>query len=198
MTNHLPSTVRRHPFVLLAAALLALCLTACSSAVTGSGTPSGPVAAASGATSATPSGATSSSGGSASPSGSASPTPSPTPTKVTADAFVTPSKNITCFRDTFSVATIYCGIVAHQFTTPACVGDPAAVAGLQATDDIGFISGCGGEYLKGGADRTVVPVTYGTTIDLGPALCTVESVNVRCVNSAGHGFTLARESYTVF
>ena len=182
-------------------------LAACASSVPGSGTRAGPVVAASGASTAGPSssGVSGSSSGSTSASGSStasggssgSASPSPTPTMITADAFITPSKNITCFRDTYSVATIYCGITTHQFTTPACVGEPAVVAGLQATD-AGFISGCGGEYLKGDIGRTPTTVPYGTVVNLGPAECTVASVNIRCVNDSGHGFTLAREAYTVF
>ena len=133
------------------------------------------------------------------------PTPTPAPSPVTSPSsepgptvsvtsFYSPSRNILCG---VSFGQINCFITERNFAAPACdIGQPGFTLVLNATGST-LVSGCAFDSSIKYAQEAGV-VTYGTTVDFGVGTCAVSEQGVRCVNSDGHGFTLARAGHTEF
>ena len=185
-------TSRQRAVAMLAGAVL-LTLGACTAttttagpAVTGSapgatGTTTPPAAAATGAT---PS--------SAPPAA----TPSVVIATVSGDAtlFVTPSGNIAC---ALTATGARCDIGDRSWTAPS---KPASCPldygnGLSVSASGAAVS-CAGDTLLHSSTNVLA---YGHGIRNGQTQCVSQSTGVRCEYLAtGHGFTLAKESYTLF
>lgn len=140
---------------------------------------------------------------SATPTGAASsPTGPPqlTPTlDLSAYAFAgvkSPSGHIGCLFQN-SPASVRCDVNnAHwNVATPAnchlAYGDSAGVG--QGTADLG----CHGDTVIGSVPRQPV-LPYGQTVRYKDLLCTSATTGMTCRNPAGHGFTVARDSYRLF
>jgi hypothetical protein len=123
-------------------------------------------------------------------------TPSATIVTVTGDTsfFITPSKNIGCAVTTSGAR---CDIGDRSWTTPS---KPASCHldygnGLVVSASGAAVS-CAGDTLLY-VSTSVLP--YGQGVRNGQMQCVSQSTGVRCEDLAtGHGFTLAKEAYTLF
>ena len=108
--------------------------------------------------------------------------------------FLTPSKNIGCLMTSNSAR---CDIVTKSWKPPAkpadCDldwGNGVAVVAANKGEVV-----CAGDTVRG--TKTILP--YGEAVKVDNFVCESASSGVRCANTAsGHGFTLSRQSYTVF
>ena len=185
------SRLRTRAFVVLAGGVL-LALGGCGATHSGTGTagqaPGATVPAAPPGTTTPPN---------ASPSG-ASPasTPSVIVETVSGDAalFVTPSGNIGC---AVSATSARCDIGERTWSAPpkpqSCQLDYGNGAVVDAT---GTRLSCAGDTLLH-ASTTVLQ--YGHGVRNGQVLCVSQPTGVRCEYvPTGHGFTLAKQGYTLF
>jgi len=126
----------------------------------------------------------------------ARPTPSAAVTREisTTYDFQTPSKNIGCVIMSNSAR---CDIGTKSWKPPAkpadCELDWGNGVAVVAADQGAVV--CAGDTVRGA--KTILP--YGEAVKVDNFVCESASSGVRCSNTAtGHGFTLSRQSYTVF
>jgi hypothetical protein len=138
--------------------------------------------------------------GAATPAGTAETTAPATPsviiTTVTGNTsfFITPSKNIGC---AVAMTDARCDIGDRSWTTPpkpaSCMLDYGN--GMYVNANGAGVS-CAGDTVL---DRTQNVLQYGYGVRNGQMQCISQSTGVKCQDVAtGHGFTLAKEAYTVF
>ncbi len=109
-------------------------------------------------------------------------------------AFSTPTNNIMCGR---AADQLMCFISQRDFAVGACdVGQPGFTIALKATGPA-TVSNCANDASTALKEQTQV-VQYGATVEMGVARCAVSEQGVRCTNSDGHGFTLARSGHSEF
>jgi hypothetical protein len=123
-------------------------------------------------------------------------TPSVIITTVTGNTsfFITPSKNIGC---AVAMTDARCDIGDRSWTTPpkpaSCMLDYGNGMDVNAN---GAVVSCEGDTVL---NRTQDVLQYGYGIRNGQMQCISQSTGVTCEDVAtGHGFTLAKEAYTVF
>jgi hypothetical protein len=141
-----------------------------------------------------------------SPTSAPHPTPTRSPTTRTArsvSAFLSPSKNIECGRvpaGDSGQPTIACQIFTRTFTKPTCPSRPnqapsSVVVYLAAKQRPNAVA-CVSDVVVPGSPRSSA---YGDRFSFKAGThCTVVPANVRCANSAGHGFTLSRSALKTF
>jgi hypothetical protein len=108
--------------------------------------------------------------------------------------FLTPSKNISCLMTSESAR---CDIRTKSWKPPAKPADCQLDWGNGVAVDAAGTGTvvCAGDTVLGA--KTTLP--YGEAVKVGKFVCASASSGVRCSNTAsGHGFTLSRQSYTVF
>lgn len=110
-------------------------------------------------------------------------------------SFTSPSGNIGCYMDSDSVR---CDINERDWTRPPRPSDCPSQTGYGQGITIGvhgrakFV--CGGDTVLGVGS----PLPYGQYYASGGISCNSEESGMRCSNSDGHGFTLAKEAYSLF
>lgn len=185
---------RTSALAVLAGGLL-ITLAACGVTTTG-GTPTSAVTSQLPATTAGATAPASTAPATTAPASAPAPTPSvviETATSETSE-FVTPSGNIGCAITTSGAR---CDIGDRSWTAPpkpaSCpldYGNGVSVGanGAQLT--------CAGDTLL---HLTTTVLAYGHGVRNGPYLCVSQSAGMRCDNeTTKHGFTLAKEAYTLF
>jgi hypothetical protein len=107
--------------------------------------------------------------------------------------FTLPSKNIGCL---VTAESARCDISDKQWKPPAQPDDCEQAWGNAVTVTAeGATLTCAGDTVTG-ADEIL---EYGKAVQVGEFVCTSASAGVRCTHApSGHGFTLARASYTTF
>lgn len=107
--------------------------------------------------------------------------------------FSMPSRNIGCYLDK---GTARCDIVTKGWEPPAKPADCRLDWGNGVSvgaADAAIV--CAGDTVLGGTE--ILP--YGQAVRAGDLVCESASAGVRCFNEpTGHGFTLSRQSYTLF
>jgi hypothetical protein len=112
--------------------------------------------------------------------------------------FRSPTGNIGCMIATGDWAEARCDL--RELTTkippaPAdCDLDWGHAFGIGPQDTRGYRI-CAGDTV---ADPNAMTLNYGDHIDLGGFRCTSEKTGMTCTNPAGHGFTIAKGSQTLF
>jgi hypothetical protein len=181
-------SISRPRTVAVLAGTLLLTLGACSSATSGTGATPG--SGASAGIGGLPPGTT------APPTVPPGPTPSVVITTVSGDTslFATPSGNIDC---AVSATNVRCDIGDRTWSAPPRPPDCALDYGNGVVLDAGGARvSCAGDTLLH-ATTTVLP--YGHGVRDGQVLCVSQPSGVRCeYTGTGHGFTLAKEGYTLF
>jgi len=107
--------------------------------------------------------------------------------------FTLPSKNIGCLVTTESAR---CDISEKSWKPPAKPADCKQAWGnaVTVTAEAATLT-CAGDTVMGAAEI----LAYGKAAQVGDFVCTSASSGVRCTHApSGHGFTLARQEYTVF
>jgi hypothetical protein len=107
--------------------------------------------------------------------------------------FAMPSKNIGCHLDQTAAR---CDITAKIWVPPAKPADCRLSWGNGISVGTNAASlMCAGDTVLGAEEV----LGYGQAVRAGDLVCRSASTGVRCLNEAtGHGFTLSRESYTLF
>jgi len=107
--------------------------------------------------------------------------------------FSMPSKNIGCYLDKGAAR---CDIVAKTWKPPAKPADCQLDWGNGMSvgpADASIV--CAGDTVLGAKEI----LEYGQAVRAGDLVCESASAGVRCFNEpTGHGFTLSRQSYTLF
>jgi hypothetical protein len=183
-------SISRPRTVAVLAGTLLFALGACSSTTSGTGTTSGGGASAGmGSLAPAPT---------APPTATASPSPAPSVVIVTASGdtsfFVTPSGNIDC---AVSANSVRCDIGDRTWSAPPRPQDCSLDYGNGVVvDATGARLSCAGDTLL---HATTNVLAYGHGVRDGQVLCVSQPSGVRCeYTGTGHGFTLAKEGYTLF
>jgi hypothetical protein len=137
------------------------------------------------------------------------PQPKPTPSATakaarSVAAFLSPSKNVECGRVPAGGSgepRIACQIFERSFKRPSCPSRQSQQAG---TSVIVYLTTSRRPTAVACASDVAVPAqprssAYGDRfVFAGGTQCTVTPENVRCSNTAGHGFVLARSAFSTF
>lgn len=109
---------------------------------------------------------------------------------------VSESGNIHCGLLTYSTDELVCSIGTTDFAVPKdCAGQPGTIVRWPANGKPS-LSGCAGDTMLG-AGRAVLP--YDTlAVGAGFGCVIRRSGGVKCQDTTGHGFTLARAGYSTF
>jgi hypothetical protein len=111
--------------------------------------------------------------------------------------FTTPTHRIGCaYTASGGAPSLRCDVVdpAHPAARPAsCELDYGSAFGLQRTGRPARL--CAGDTV---VDPKARVLGYGKRRRLGPFMCLSQATGLRCTNRAGHGFTLSRQTQTLF
>jgi hypothetical protein len=107
--------------------------------------------------------------------------------------FSMPSKNVGCYLDKSAAR---CDITTKTWKPPAKPSDCQLDWGNGVSVGEGAASVvCAGDTVLGAKEI----LGYGQAVRAGDLVCESQSAGVRCFNEpSGHGFTLSRQSYTLF
>jgi hypothetical protein len=115
--------------------------------------------------------------------------------------FQSPSHNLRCDmnNDPQSGDEVRCDALVHTWGAPA---SPEYAPCGASYDRIGIENGLG-QFECRTSDQSVLPegqvLPYGQSLIDGTILCTSSESGVKCVSQAtGHGFTISRETYSLF
>ena len=131
-------------------------------------------------------------------------------------AFVSPSGRIACLMDPEFVRCEYAGdkawtapepdgceldwgfvFVLHDVAYPGCVGDTIRME--SAVDSTNVAWRRSGDPTVTSDNATLAALPYGSALTVGSMRCDSATTGVTCRNlSTSHGFSMAREAYSIF
>ncbi len=110
-------------------------------------------------------------------------------------AFTSPSGNIACLMDGFSVS---CWIGEKSWTIEQPAGPECAESDWGNAVDLSTDGPSFPCYTDFGWNPEAPAMPYGFSVELGPFRCDSAETGVTCTNTSGNGFTVAKAAVELF